>query len=613
MAQTINVNMTPNLFQPALYWSQGDIGREVRINLVSNDGDSIPSGATVTMQATKPSGLGFTCAGTLADNVATFETTDVMTDEYGRYPAEIKVVSGGDTIFSANFIIVSEKNTHPEGTTDGSAETLIPELTLLIERAENAAQTAVDDAIAAADTKVNEILDNLPQEVSDLKSDFTNVQEGKLPIHLVKNSYINSSTGAFQNYNGWSRTEKIPISKYHSITYKSSVTSGYNAFYKADGTFRSQVLVSTTETTTVIPDDAYYVAFSNTNEGMASFEASFISDVENEAENASLKSIKADRLLGAAADYAAPYNDCDTFPNETIIGIIYNPVGLLANMPSKFVGGTILTLNGVVHGSTEIAQLAIGKDGTLYARHKWGSTWSAWTSNNNATSYLNFSMFPSIGVIGDSFASGAILIDPPDIWGMYPNYSWPNIVGRSYGSDINSYASSGLSTRDWLTNTSVGLQKLLADAPSSLYLLCLGINDGAIYNEDQTYLGSIADIKPDFTQNPDTFYGNYGRIFEQISAHAPNAKIIFINPPTYNALSPTYQLFTEAIEEIANHFDVPFVDSMDDEFFSSEFFQTQGKSTAHPVAMTYAGMAEAYNRLFCLCVQNNYSYFLDTH
>ena len=185
MAQTINVNMTPNLFQPALYWSQGDIGREVRINLVSNDGDSIPSGATVTMQATKPSGLGFTCAGTLADNVATFETTDVMTDEYGRYPAEIKVVSGGDTIFSANFIIVSEKNTHPEGTTDGSAETLIPELTLLIERAENAAQTAVDDAIAAADTKVNEILDNLPQEVSDLKSDSDKIKAVTVTVEEV--------------------------------------------------------------------------------------------------------------------------------------------------------------------------------------------------------------------------------------------------------------------------------------------------------------------------------------------------------------------------------------------------------------------------------------------
>lgn len=460
-------------------------------------------------------------------------------------------------------------------------------------------------------TNAGEEISDIKEDISDIEYDFTNVQEGKLPIHLVENSYINAANGAFQNYNGWARTEKIPISKYHSITYKSSAQSGYNAFYKKDGTFRSQVTVTTSETTTVVPDDAYYVAFSNTNEGMANLEVSFVSDAEYDILSITSKAVKADAFLSTSGAFVAPYNDCDTFPNETVVSVTYNPTGLLANIPINFVGGTIITVNASVNGSTESAQLAIGKDGTLYARHKWGSTWSAWTSNN--TYYLNFSMFPSIGVIGDSFSSGAILIDSPDIWGMYPNFSWPNIVGRSYGSDINSYASSGLSTRDWLTNASVGLQKLLSDAPSSLYLLCLGINDGAIYNEDQTYLGSIADIKPDFTQNPDTFYGNYGRIFEQISAHAPNAKIIFINPPTYNASSPTYQLFTNAIEEIANHYSAPFIDSMDDGFFTSEFFQTQGKSTAHPVAMTYAGMAEAYNRLFCLCVQNNYSYFLDTH
>lgn len=66
MSQKINVNTTPGQFMPTLYYSQGDIGREFQIALLSSDGWSIPDGATVEMVATKPSGFGFTVAGTLS-------------------------------------------------------------------------------------------------------------------------------------------------------------------------------------------------------------------------------------------------------------------------------------------------------------------------------------------------------------------------------------------------------------------------------------------------------------------------------------------------------------------------------------------------------------------
>ena len=149
MAQTINVNTTPGQFMPTLYYSQGDIGREFEIVLASSDGWSIPAGATVTMVATKPSGFGFTVAGTLTDNVASFTTTETMTNEHGRYPAEIRIASGTDVIGTANFYLSGEKDPHPEGTTDGDAESAIPILTVLVERIEAAAESIHDLSVEA--------------------------------------------------------------------------------------------------------------------------------------------------------------------------------------------------------------------------------------------------------------------------------------------------------------------------------------------------------------------------------------------------------------------------------------------------------------------------------
>ena len=144
MAQTINVDVTPSLFQPTLYYHQGDIGREFAINISTKDGYSIPSGATVKIEATKPSGFGFSVTGSISNNVVTFVSTEGMTDEFGRFPAQLEITSGNTVIYTANFLMVGEKNTHPDSTVDGSQEDVIPQLTLLVERVENAAAAVLD-------------------------------------------------------------------------------------------------------------------------------------------------------------------------------------------------------------------------------------------------------------------------------------------------------------------------------------------------------------------------------------------------------------------------------------------------------------------------------------
>ena len=100
------------------------------------------------------------------------------------------------------------------------------------------------------------------------------------------------------------------------------------------------------------------------------------------------------------------------------------------------------------------------------------------------------------------------------------------------------------SLKDWLTNNNYGLPKLLSDEPSNLYYIMMGIN------ETSTVLGTIDDIKTDYHNNPDTFYGNMGRAIDQIKNHAPNSKIIIILPPNTAGSVQT------ALTNISSHYSI---------------------------------------------------------
>lgn len=191
MAQTITIDMTPDektvYRRPTLFFSQGDVGRQFVINLFSRDGLEVPSGATVKIQATKPSGLGFSVTATSVTNgVASFTSTAAMSDEFGKFPAEVTVSKSGTVLGTANFNVVVEKNPHPDGTTDGQSEQVIPELTLLVERVETAAASIHDltveattlnpntPATATYDEQTNEISFGIPRGAMLMASDDGN-------------------------------------------------------------------------------------------------------------------------------------------------------------------------------------------------------------------------------------------------------------------------------------------------------------------------------------------------------------------------------------------------------------------------------------------------------
>lgn len=137
MNQNINVDLIPKFaVYGNLYFSQYDVGREAIINLVNGSTEyEIPSGATVTLVATKPSGLGFTQNCTFEGNQVTVVCTAEMTDEAGHFPCEIRIANGSLLLGTANFTFNVERSPHPEGTTDGTADSVISQITVAFETA----------------------------------------------------------------------------------------------------------------------------------------------------------------------------------------------------------------------------------------------------------------------------------------------------------------------------------------------------------------------------------------------------------------------------------------------------------------------------------------------
>lgn len=153
MAQTKNISITPaSGIMQKLYVSQNDVGRTVLLNVTDGAGYYDLTGLTAKLVGTKPSGLGFTVEGEIDGHTVEIVTTKQMTDEHGNIPTELRLEDDNDNVIgSANFILAVERDPHPDDTTvDGSVDTLIPELKLLVERAEAASATSIESAAAAA-------------------------------------------------------------------------------------------------------------------------------------------------------------------------------------------------------------------------------------------------------------------------------------------------------------------------------------------------------------------------------------------------------------------------------------------------------------------------------
>ena len=220
-------------------------------------------------------------------------------------------------------------------------------------------------------------------------------------------------------------------------------------------------------------------------------------------------------------------------------------------------------------------------------------------------SFCDLSIFEKFGVVGDSYASGELYYG-----GSYHDKyfnSWGQVMARKHGTTCTNYSGGGLTTRSWLTSA-YGLSLVNSSDPEDIYYLALGIND--VYSLGIGYLGDITDITShgSYTEYGDTFYGNYGKIIEQILLHAPHAKLVMF---TCAATTGYYPDFNDAIIEIAEHYNIPYIVQADDDFFTSDvYLDMEG---GHPTSIAYSGMAVAFERLLNKCIVDNLSYFRDLY
>ena len=99
--------------------SQYDAGVPLQFNVYDGAvAASFPAGTTATIMGVRPSGVGFSIACTLTDNVVTVDSSTDMTGEAGKFPVEIRFTASGVDVGTVNFVFLIEKAPHPDGTID---------------------------------------------------------------------------------------------------------------------------------------------------------------------------------------------------------------------------------------------------------------------------------------------------------------------------------------------------------------------------------------------------------------------------------------------------------------------------------------------------------------
>ena len=532
-------------------------------------------------------------------------------------------------------------------------DTAVSDSLAAAERAETAQQAAEDAASSAAETleSIPEDYSELSGEVSDLKENFNNALEKSNVGYIyteLSNGYWDTNANLTTYANAVCNTEKIlcpeNVTVYVELasTFPNSVNK-YISYYD-----ENNVRIKREQSTGKIysgysPAGTKYLCYCYEYSGMNKDNAgSVVVFVNNPILNMA-GAIKAGNQLMTKGSYISSSNGNAVAHSDTYCYSDFEPIWFLRNFPlsiycycaSAYNIGLAFYDEGknFISGYTEPNTASPQKIKTTVPSNAYYVRFTGYTSFSLNTQdyylvidpvdmryvplvqnvqelaysnlkryeeeYAQLSNYLRFGVIGDSFASGVTASGD-----NYPA-SWGQNIARLCGITCTNYSHGGLTTKTWLTDER-GLSKLNNSSTDDLYFCCLGLNDFfEIFNGRYT-LGTIGDIYDDSTLNPDTFYGNYGKIISAIKTHSPNAKIVMCNVTRGDDY---FSSINTAIEEIAEHFEIPFMNLLSDVFFTSEFYKN-GMIGSHPTPIVYSAYAKAIMRLFSKCCVSYLTYFM---
>ena len=469
---------------------------------------------------------------------------------------------------------------------------------------------------AADAAKVGEAVGQVKEDLADTKK---SIQINTNNIYTIltdsgswESGTINASTGAYQASANAIRTSRILTAKTNSTV---SIEEGYKLriIWLRNNSILTREFDKALDVTGLkytFTEDSYVqlvliktnISLTDAQNVSINFIQGLVTDIISEELN---KAVLPKEILRDNTKFSS----ADEIPANTIFTISTN---LISNIPDS---GTLITLStDIVSTVSGTTQILVNRQGKIYTRIIWSGTWTNWNESGGFETYRDFyismSMFPKVGVIGDSYASGACgeSIDATNA-PEHKILSWPQIMARRNGIDVTNYAKGGLSTRTWLANNECGLPKLLTDEQKDLYIIALIRNDYNIEkNGESGYLGSISDITNNRLETyPDTFYGNYAKIIERIQAFSPKSKIVLMTGDYGTKLG---MQFNDAVEEIAGHYKIPCMVQRNDAFFVSNYYKSKYIG-GHPPIKDYAGMELAIERMMQKSVVDNIDYWYD--
>lgn len=298
-------------------------------------------------------------------------------------------------------------------------------------------------------------------------------------------------------------------------------------------------------------------------------------------------------------------------PRNSISYISDNISDSILDIPAQGSAWVIESVSGYGGLNYAILQKAYSVlNAKTYTRYSGnGTSYSGWNVEGQvALPLYDLSAFKKVGACGDSYTRGS-LYKANGTWAGYrPDLAWTQVLSRKHGFDCNIFAFGGVSTAGFINNP-ICLPKLLNSERMDLYLLFLGINDAITYGTDSSYLGTIEDIhqgSPD--QNPNTFYGNYGKIIEAIQEYAPASLQIMMTVKFIPAHETNIQVINTAIKAIATLYGIPCIDMYNTPAYNSSVF-TSSLQGGHPTPILHSAIAKQIDNSFYDCVLNNTTYF----
>lgn len=206
-------------------------------------------------------------------------------------------------------------------------------------------------------------------------------------------------------------------------------------------------------------------------------------------------------------------------------------------------------------------------DGTYYIRCYLSGNydnpiWSEWKEYKEAEYFNNkfnavdskftdidvngcdlFQCFENFCVIGDSISAGFTNIGGVTInseTARRRGANWPTYLSLYLSREVLNISVGGSSTIDWRNTLKNNISK------KECFIIYLGGNDMA----NNYTLGNSDDIKADYNENSESYYGNYDYLIRYIHENYPNSVILCISNTFFD--NERYKTYNSACQHIAN-------------------------------------------------------------